>query len=113
MSFHALFLWFFVGLTAGWLGGRILSPGLGENWRVLFGVLGGILGGFLFSAICKEPLAGGYTKTMVSALAGAIGTLLICRVLAHGAKSTGLLSPEGQGAKAPFADPQAAERKAT
>ena len=61
-------LWFLlIGLVAGWLAGQIMKTGGSAVTNMIVGVLGAILGGWLFR---YTPLAG----------AGLIGALLMATI---------------------------------
>lgn len=75
------FLWFLlVGLAAGWLAGQIMkSGGRGLVGDLIVGVIGAILGGFLFGLLGLE--ANGLLGSLVTATVGAIALLAGLRML--------------------------------
>jgi len=75
------FLWFLlVGLAAGWLAGQIMkSGGRGLVGDLILGVIGAILGGFLFGLLGLE--ANSLLGSLVTATVGAIALLAGLRML--------------------------------
>jgi uncharacterized membrane protein YeaQ/YmgE (transglycosylase-associated protein family) len=71
------FLWFcLIGLVAGWLAGQIMKGrGFGFIGNLIVGVIGAILGGFLFRAVGFA--AGGTLAELIAATVGAIVLLFI------------------------------------
>lgn len=71
------FLWFIIiGLVAGWLAGQIMKGrGFGLVGNLVVGVVGALLGGWLFSAmgIYAESLIG----SLVTAVVGAVVLLFL------------------------------------
>ncbi len=70
-------LWFIlIGAAAGWLAGRILKgSGFGMVGNIVVGVLGGLLGGWLFP---KFGISfGGTVGTLVMATGGAVLLLFL------------------------------------
>lgn len=72
----------FVGLIAGWLAGQIMkSGGLGLVGNLAIGVIGAILGGYLFQYAGLE--AGGVIGALVTATVGAILVLFVVGFMKH------------------------------
>ena len=75
------FLWFLIiGAIIGWLAGRIVKgSGFGLIGNILVGILGALLGGWLFRSmtITLSGLAG----SLVTALVGAIILVLILNLI--------------------------------
>lgn len=74
-------LWFIlVGLVAGWLGGLIVKgKGSGMLLNIVIGVIGAVLGGWLFSFLNITWL-GGTIGSIITATLGAIILLLIIQL---------------------------------
>lgn len=72
--------WIVVGLIAGWLAGQVMRGG-GYGWMVdiILGILGGILGGWLFTALGIWP-GGGVIGSLIVAFAGAVILVAITRL---------------------------------
>lgn len=70
-------LWFLViGLAAGWLAGQIMKGGgFGLVGNLVVGVVGAILGGWLFGALGITTY--GLVGSLISAVVGAIVLLFI------------------------------------
>ena len=64
--------WFLlIGLIAGWLAGRIMKgKGFGLVGNLIVGVIGALLGGFLFSLIGLKAV--GLVGALIAAVVGAI-----------------------------------------
>lgn len=75
------FLWFLlIGLAAGWLAGKITKgSGFGVIGDLVVGVIGALLGGFLFGLL-NIP-ASGLLGSLVVATVGAIVLLFLLRLI--------------------------------
>jgi len=73
-----LILFLVIGLAAGWLAGQIMKGrGFGLIGNLIVGVIGSVLGGYLFSLI---GLGGfGWLGSLVTALVGAMILLYLMR----------------------------------
>ena len=76
------FLWFIlIGLAAGWLAGQLMKGGgFGVIGDIIVGVIGALLGGFLFSTLGVFP-GGGLFGSLVVATIGAVVLLFLLRVI--------------------------------
>ncbi len=76
------FVWFIlVGLVAGWLAGVLMKGGgFGVIGDISIGVLGALLGGFLFRSL-GVSLGGGLLGSIVVATVGAIVLIFILRLI--------------------------------
>lgn len=76
------FIWFIlVGLVAGWLAGRLVrGGGFGVVGDIVVGVLGALLGGFVFRTF-GVSLGGGLLGAIVVATVGAILLILALRLI--------------------------------
>lgn len=76
------FVWFIlVGLVAGWLAGVLVKGGgFGVIGDIVVGVLGAVLGGFLFRFVGVST-GGGLLGGIVVATVGAIVLILILRAI--------------------------------
>lgn len=74
-------LWFLlIGLVAGWLAGTIMKgSGFGLIGDLVIGVIGALLGGFLFGLLRID--IGGLIGSLVMATIGAILLLVIIRAI--------------------------------
>jgi uncharacterized membrane protein YeaQ/YmgE (transglycosylase-associated protein family) len=75
-------VWFIlIGLAAGWLAGQIMGAGsYGVVGDLVVGVIGALLGGFLFR-IAGIPMSGGLLGSLVVATVGAVVLIAGLRVL--------------------------------
>ena len=76
------FIWFLlIGAFAGFLAGVIMKGGgFGLLGDLVLGILGAVLGGWLFGALGIYP-DGGLLGSLVTALVGAIVLIAIVRVI--------------------------------
>ena len=75
-------IWFIlIGLAAGWLSGQFLKGGgFGILGDIVAGVIGAVIGGFLFSVLGVST-GGGLLGNLTAATIGAIVLLLVVRQL--------------------------------
>jgi uncharacterized membrane protein YeaQ/YmgE (transglycosylase-associated protein family) len=76
------FLWFIlIGLAAGWLAGRLMrGSSFGAVGDIAVGVVGALIGGFLFRELGLS-LRGGLLGSVVVATIGAIILLYLMRLV--------------------------------
>jgi uncharacterized membrane protein YeaQ/YmgE (transglycosylase-associated protein family) len=74
-------IWFIlIGLAAGWLAGQFMrGGGFGMVGDIVLGVLGAVVGGFLFRLLGLS--AGGLIGSLVVATVGAIVLLALVRLI--------------------------------
>ncbi|HEV3446933.1 MAG TPA: GlsB/YeaQ/YmgE family stress response membrane protein, partial [Gemmataceae bacterium] len=78
-----LITWLFLGLIAGWLAGLVMKgSGYGLIGDLLFGLIGALVGGFLFGMLVEGDY--GFWGSMVVAFLGACILIAIVRALAPG-----------------------------
>jgi uncharacterized membrane protein YeaQ/YmgE (transglycosylase-associated protein family) len=76
-----LISWILVGLIAGWAAGRIMKGGgYGPLMDTVLGMVGAVVGGWIFNALNIYP-AGGIVASIVVAIVGAIFIIWISRLL--------------------------------
>ena len=74
--------WIILGLIAGFIGSKIVDrQGQGFWVDMALGILGAIVGGYLFSLIGKEGVTGLNLYSMLVAVAGSVVLLLIYNAL--------------------------------
>lgn len=75
------FLWFLlIGLAAGWLAGQLMKgSGFGTVGNLVVGVIGAILGGFLFNLV--GITAFGAFGNLITATVGAVVLLFILQAV--------------------------------
>ena len=76
------FLWFIlIGLTAGWLAGQLMKGGgFGVVGDIVVGVIGALLGGFLFRTLGVSA-GGGLLGSLLVAVIGAVVLLFLLRLI--------------------------------
>lgn len=82
-----LLSWIVVGAIAGWLAGKLVKgQGFGCLGNIIVGVIGGLVGGFLASALFNVPDAvNGFNLTSILvALLGAVIVVVVIHVLRGG-----------------------------
>ena len=76
----SIIVWIVIGLIAGWLANVILGGrGGGLLYNLAVGLVGAIVGGFIFDSLHIIPA--GFVGTLVSATVGAVVFLLIWRAI--------------------------------
>lgn len=74
----SIFSWIILGLIAGFIGSKIVeSRGQGFWLNIALGVVGAIVGGFLFSVFGSTGVTGLNVWSMVVAIIGSVVVLLI------------------------------------
>jgi uncharacterized membrane protein YeaQ/YmgE (transglycosylase-associated protein family) len=74
--------WLVIGLIAGWLAGLVMKgSGYGLVGDVVVGILGGVVGAWLFIFIVPVDARGGLVGTIVVAVIGAAVFVGLARVL--------------------------------
>ena len=75
-------LWFLlIGLTAGWLAGQFMKgSSFGILGNLIVGMIGALVGGFLFRVLGLYP-AGGIISSLVVATVGAVVLLYLMRLV--------------------------------
>ena len=76
------FIWFIlIGLAAGWLAGQLVKGGgFGMMGDIIVGIIGALLGGFLFSAFGLSS-GGGLLGRLIVATIGAVVLLFGLRLI--------------------------------
>ncbi len=70
--------WLILGLIAGFIASKIVNKsGEGLLLDIILGIVGAVVGGFLFSLIGAAPVTGLNIYSMVVAVIGAIVVLLV------------------------------------
>jgi uncharacterized membrane protein YeaQ/YmgE (transglycosylase-associated protein family) len=70
--------WLILGLIAGFIASKIVNKsGEGVILDIVLGVVGAIVGGFLFSLIGAAPVTGFNIYSMIVAVIGAVVVLVI------------------------------------
>ena len=70
--------WIILGLIAGFIGSKLVNKtGQGMILDIVLGIVGAIVGGFIFSAVGASEITGFNIYSMVVAIIGAIIVLVI------------------------------------
>jgi uncharacterized membrane protein YeaQ/YmgE (transglycosylase-associated protein family) len=78
---HGLIGWILIGLIAGWLAGKVTrGKGFGCLANVLLGLVGAVIGGWIFSRLHIE--AWGFIGSLAAAVVGAVLLVSIGRLFA-------------------------------
>lgn len=78
--------WIVIGLLAGWIAGKIShGSGFGCLGNIAIGLVGSILGGWIFSKI--GIWGGGFVYSLAAATVGAVVLVLIGRLFSGGKSS--------------------------
>jgi uncharacterized membrane protein YeaQ/YmgE (transglycosylase-associated protein family) len=77
-----ILIWIVVGLVAGWIAGQLMKgSGYGLLGDLVLGLVGAIIGGWLFSAIAPSAEPTGLLGSIVVATIGAVVVIFIVRLL--------------------------------
>jgi len=76
------FVWFIlIGLAAGWVAGQLMKgSGFGVVGDIIVGVIGALLGGFLFRTLGVSA-GGGLLGSLIVATIGAVVLLFLLRLI--------------------------------
>ena len=76
-----LIWWIIVGLIAGWAAGKIMKGGgYGPFMDTILGMVGAVVGGWIFNALGIYP-AGGIVASILVAIVGAIILIWLSRLV--------------------------------
>ncbi len=79
---QSLLVWMVVGLAAGWIASLLLG-GRGIIRYLLVGMIGSVVGGYLFAALGAEiPIDKGWIRDILVAAAGAVIVIIVSRIIA-------------------------------
>ena len=75
--------WIILGLIAGFVGGKIVNrEGQGFWLNIAFGIVGALVGGFLFDLFGASGVTGLNIYSMIVAIVGSVVVLLIYNAVA-------------------------------
>jgi len=75
------FVWFIlIGLAAGWMAGQLMKGGFGVVGDIIVGVIGALLGVFLFRTLGVSA-GGGLLGSLIVAVIGAVVLLFLLRLI--------------------------------
>ncbi|MGO9641218.1 MAG: GlsB/YeaQ/YmgE family stress response membrane protein [Candidatus Acidiferrales bacterium] len=82
---HSFIGWILIGLIAGWLAGKIArGRGFGCIANVLLGLIGALLGGWIFTKL--GFFGGGWLYSLAAATIGAVLLVMVARLVIGGDK---------------------------
>ena len=77
-----LIVWIIVGLIAGWLAGQIMKgSGYGLIGDLVLGLVGAIVGGWLFGLVAPAAEPSGFLGSIIVATIGAVALIFVVRAL--------------------------------
>ena len=77
--------WIILGGIAGWIASMMTGEGEGCITSVVLGIVGALIGGFVFSALGGTGVTGFNLWSLVVAVVGAIILIVIVRAIRRGA----------------------------
>ncbi len=79
--------WLILGLIAGFIGSKIVnSSGQGLLLDIVLGIVGAVVGGFLFSLVGAGGVSGLNIYSLIVAVIGAVVVLWLSHAIAGGAR---------------------------
>ncbi len=90
MSTETFLIWIVIGLIAGWLASAVMGGGFGVVGDIVIGVVGALLGGFIFRALHLSMPFKGLASTIFVAFIGAVVLLLVLRLATRSRGRRGL-----------------------
>ena len=77
-----LVIWLVIGGVAGWIAGIITKgKGYGCLGNVIVGVIGSVVGGWLFNTLNVTAPGEGLVGSIITAVIGAVGLIIVLRLL--------------------------------
>ena len=74
--------WIVLGLIAGFIASKIVNhTGQGVLMDIVLGIVGAVVGGFLFTTFGAAPVTGFNVYSMIVAVVGAIVVLLVAHAI--------------------------------
>lgn len=75
--------WIILGLIAGWIGSKIVdSSGKGLMLDIVLGIVGALVGGFIFRALGGAPITGFNLYSLLVAIVGSVVVLVLYHAIA-------------------------------
>jgi uncharacterized membrane protein YeaQ/YmgE (transglycosylase-associated protein family) len=73
----SILVWLILGLVAGFIGSKVVNKhGEGPLFDIILGIVGAILGGFIFNLFGAESVTGLNAYSLIVAVVGSIAVLL-------------------------------------
>ena len=80
-----IIVWVIIGIAAGWLAGQLMKgTGFGLIGDLVLGLVGAIIGGWLFGIVASPAEPVGFFGSIVVATVGAIILIFVARALGGG-----------------------------
>jgi uncharacterized membrane protein YeaQ/YmgE (transglycosylase-associated protein family) len=79
-----LLAWIVVGLIAGWLASQVVASRFGVVGDTLVGMVGALIGGFLFEQFGSTGTTGFSVWSIFVAFVGAVVLLVVIRLISRG-----------------------------
>jgi len=76
-----IIFWIIVGGIAGWLAEQIMKANHGLMTNIVLGVIGAVVGGWLFGLVGGNPLGSGWIGSIITAMVGAIVLIYVYRLV--------------------------------
>jgi len=89
MTLETIVIWAVIGLVAGWLASKVVGGGFGLLGDIVLGIVGAVLGGFLFRTLHLGTPFHGIASKIFVAFVGAVVLLLILRIVGRGTSRRG------------------------
>ncbi len=80
----SLLAWIVVGLVAGWLASQVVTSRFGVVGDTIIGMLGALVGGFLFEQFGSTGTTGFSIWSIVVSFVGAVVLLVLIRAISGG-----------------------------
>ena len=75
--------WIVLGLIAGWIGSHIVdNGGKGPMLDIVLGIVGALVGGFIFNALGAVPVTGFNLYSLFVAVVGSVVVLVLYHAVA-------------------------------
>jgi uncharacterized membrane protein YeaQ/YmgE (transglycosylase-associated protein family) len=88
-----LFAWIVVGAIAGFIANKIMGTKEGLVGMLVLGVVGALVGGFVATSVLKMGTVDGINvESVVIATLGAIGVILVAKVVSGSRRKRGIFS---------------------
>jgi uncharacterized membrane protein YeaQ/YmgE (transglycosylase-associated protein family) len=82
-----IILWIIIGIVAGWLAERIMNRNHGLLTNLVVGLVGALIGGFLFTNLLGLDLGPEWLNALVFATIGAVILLFILGLVKRGGRA--------------------------
>ena len=79
--------WVIMGALAGWIGSMIAGTNAEQGWlgNIVVGIVGALLGGFMFNALGGVGITGFNVWSLIVATIGSVILLMVIKLFHHSA----------------------------